>query len=278
MIGMFSAQYARSSAPPPSSPRPPRENSSQAARPKPTASCAPLVATAVRRSAVPACPHSTSSPSCSRASARSPACARTGTTPRNASRKKRVSAPVCVRCRRSRSRSHGWAMAGIASARERRRDRKRRASRKQQRDAGAGQQQLEHRAHELRTHLGQLTDLMRGMGTLRHIRRRTALKIAIRQSRDLVEEGDAQACFEPAAQAERHRGNRQLEREQDARQTDDGRHRRQSLSRQRQVRAEIDQAAEQQRLQDDARGGETRAQSAASPARASRRAARRLSR
>ena len=57
-----------------------------------------------------------------------------------------------------------------------------------------------------------------------------------------------------------------------SRQTDDGRHRRHALSRQRQVRAEIDQAAKEQRLEDDARGGETAARPGASPARGSRRA------
>ena len=122
----------------------------------------------------------------------------------------------------------------------------------EQRDADRRQHELERGPEELRAEVRQLANLMRRMRALGHVGRGTALEVSIGQARDLAQERGAQARFQPASKTERHGGDRQLEEQQDSRQRHERGDGREPLAGERQVRAEVEEAPEKQRLRHDA--------------------------
>ena len=132
----------------------------------------------------------------------------------------------------------------------------RRARRIEPGDADRGQDELEGGAQELSAQVGQEPQRVDGVAALGHVRGESALEVAIAEAGDLREERQAQTRLEVSSEAQQARRDGELEEEQrgdEAEQHPDGA---QALSGEPQLAAEVEEAAEEQGLDDEAPGGE----------------------
>ena len=95
----------------------------------------------------------------------------------------------------------------------RERERERRAPGVQPRQRARRDDELDRDPHELPAQSWQRAQPVREVGALRHVRHRSALKVAIAEARNLAQEGPAQPDLEPTARAAQRGRDGPLERE-----------------------------------------------------------------
>ncbi len=123
-------------------------------------------------------------------------------------------------------------------------------------DSNDRQRETERGVERLARDLGQLADLVQAVRALGHVGGQPTLEVAVGQARDLAQERDAQAQLELPADAQDPGRQRDLEQGQRDEEQEDRRHRAESLGGETEIGPQVQQAAEQQRLEHDPRGGE----------------------
>ena len=217
MRGSFSAQYTSSRSPPLTPPtRLKCSHTSPAVRPMPSSDCSPELA-----SDNPIRPRldrtqATSRLSCCRRTAGAARWVRIGTRPSSASRWKPARAAACVRTRKSRSLSSGLQHQGNDHRARGDARGPGHAGRVEQRDAQQREDQVTQGLHDLQAQRGHRARRDDGVAALGHVGHRSALEVAVAQSRQLVEQGEAQPGIQVATQPQRLSHDGQLDREQQA--------------------------------------------------------------
>jgi hypothetical protein len=144
---------------------------------------------------------------------------------------------------RQRHRAHG------------RDDRERRRRSVDPHQTDRGDHQLERRAHELGAEARQLPHQVQRVAALRHVRDGAAVEVAIAEPRDLGEERRAEPRLEAPSQALHAAEDRRLQQREQREHAAERRQRAQPLPDDAELSPDVEQAAEQQRLEQAGGGG-----------------------